>query len=336
MAENTTNMATIGDKNMIIINDKFKTLLPQLPSDQMAGLEQDILKNGCLTPLITWQGILIDGHHRYTICQKHSLPFKKQEMQFNSETEAMYWCWLNQKNRRNLSAYELGRMALVFEPVIRAKAKINQGIRTDISQKSVKSLKPVDTQKEIAKIAGVSHDTIAKIKIIEAKAPDEMKTQLSRQEISINKAYEQLRHQEQRQERIAKIAEISKHNAALNLPQKYAVIYADPPWRYSHDGIGSGSRPIENHYPTMELEAIKALPVKNITMPDAILFLWSTSPMLEQAIEVVKAWDFNYKTCAIWDKQIFGMGSYFRQQHEILLVARRGNIPAPEPQNCQS
>ena len=66
---------------------------------------------------------------------------------------------------------------------------------------------------------------------------------------------------------------------------------------------------------------------------DAVLFLWTTSPKLEEGLRVAKEWGFTYRTCAIWDKQKMGMGYYFRQQHEILLVATRGEIPAPEPAN---
>jgi N6-adenosine-specific RNA methylase IME4 len=61
-----------------------------------------------------------------------------------------------------------------------------------------------------------------------------------------------------------------------------------------------------------------------------VLFLWTTSPMLADAMRVIEAWDFSYKTCAIWDKEVAGNGFWFRQQHELLLVAVRGNIMAAE------
>jgi|ETNvirenome_6_85_1030632.scaffolds.fasta_scaffold18740_3 N6-adenosine-specific RNA methylase IME4 len=115
---------------------------------------------------------------------------------------------------------------------------------------------------------------------------------------------------------------------------KYPVIYADPPWRY--EGAAPGSRAIENHYPTMTLEDICALPVPNIVPDDAVLFMWATSPMLAVSFDVLSAWGFTYRTCMVWVKNMWGMGSYARQQHEILLIAKRGALPTPEPSNRPS
>lgn len=109
----------------------------------------------------------------------------------------------------------------------------------------------------------------------------------------------------------------------------YRLLYADPPWRYEH--IETENRAIENQYPTMSLEALCAVPIP--AADDAVLFLWATSPKLAEAFEVIKAWDFSYRTCAVWDKEMIGMGYYFRQQHELLLVAARGSLPVPAPSN---
>ena len=82
------------------------------------------------------------------------------------------WIIKNQFGRRNISAYDRSILALRLKPIIAQQAKSNQGIRTDISQNSVKC---VDTQKELAKLAGVSHDTIAKVEKIEALAALEIR-----------------------------------------------------------------------------------------------------------------------------------------------------------------
>jgi N6-adenosine-specific RNA methylase IME4 len=86
----------------------------------------------------------------------------------------------------------------------------------------------------------------------------------------------------------------------------------------------------------MDLDEICALPVGDLAARDAILFLWTTSPKLTESIKVLGSWGFEYRTCAVWDKQKIGMGYYFRQQHEILLVATKGNIPVPEPSSRHS
>lgn len=110
-------------------------------------------------------------------------------------------------------------------------------------------------------------------------------------------------------------------------PGKYSVIYADPPWKY--DFSQSDSRKIENQYPTMELDEICKLPIADIAGDDCVLFLWATSPKLVEAMQVVSAWGFAYKTCAVWVKDKIGMGYYFRQRHELLLVATKGEPPVP-------
>lgn len=107
--------------------------------------------------------------------------------------------------------------------------------------------------------------------------------------------------------------------------KKYQIIYADPPWRYRH--CASNSRKIENQYPTMKLEEIKNLQVP--AADNCILYLWTTAPKLAESIEVLIAWGFDYRTCAIWNKEIIGMGYWFRNQHEILLVGVKGNMPPP-------
>jgi N6-adenosine-specific RNA methylase IME4 len=134
-----------------------------------------------------------------------------------------------------------------------------------------------------------------------------------------------------RDERVKRLAEIVKGNSALDDGiGRYPVIYADPPWRYEH--AESRTREIENQYPTMELDEICALPVSEVTPDDAVLFLWATSPKLAEALRVLESWGFTYRTCMVWDKERIGMGYYARQQHELLLIATKGQPPAPAPE----
>jgi N6-adenosine-specific RNA methylase IME4 len=105
------------------------------------------------------------------------------------------------------------------------------------------------------------------------------------------------------------------------------VLYADPPWPYAF--TETPARAIENHYPTMTLAQIQALPVP--AAADAVCSLWAPPPKLAEAIGVLAAWGFEYRTCAVWVKDRIGMGYWFRQQHELVLVGRRGQFPVPEP-----
>jgi N6-adenosine-specific RNA methylase IME4 len=114
--------------------------------------------------------------------------------------------------------------------------------------------------------------------------------------------------------------------------KKYGVILADPEWQFEPYSRDTGlDRAADNHYPTSGTDAICARPVQDIAADDCALFLCATSPMLPDALRVMAAWGFTYKSQAIWRKDRIGTGYWFRNQHELLLVGTRGNIPAPAP-----
>jgi N6-adenosine-specific RNA methylase IME4 len=110
---------------------------------------------------------------------------------------------------------------------------------------------------------------------------------------------------------------------------KYRIIYADPPWQYRnsmpefYDNVHFGTQ--DEHYFTMSLEDICALPIKDMAEDNAVLFLWVTSPILEDAFEVIKAWGFEYKSSFVWDKVKHVMGHFNSVRHELLLICTRGS-----------
>jgi len=111
----------------------------------------------------------------------------------------------------------------------------------------------------------------------------------------------------------------------VSLPDaKYRVIYADPPWSYGNTQPDYHTEQ-RDHYPTMKLNEICALKIKDICEPTAVLFLWVTSPILEESFEVVKSWGFKYKASFVWDKIKHNMGHYNSVRHEFLLVCTRGS-----------
>jgi N6-adenosine-specific RNA methylase IME4 len=142
---------------------------------------------------------------------------------------------------------------------------------------------------------------------------------------------------EKRKNRAEKEAKLSRKITALP-DKRYGVILADPEWQfefYAESGKDIGSP--DNHYPTSSIDEIKARDVPSVAANDCILFLWATAPLLPQQIEVMQAWDFEYKTHLIWVKDKAGIGFWFRNKHEILLVGTKGKVPAPAPgDNWQS
>ena len=117
---------------------------------------------------------------------------------------------------------------------------------------------------------------------------------------------------------------------------KYRVVYADPPWQYSDSGASSDGSfgKAEDHYPTMSIADIAAVPVEAHIRPRSVLFMWTTTPLLLQnpgPREIVEAWGFEYKSEFVWDKDAHVVGSYVSVQHEHLLICTRGSCcPAPE------
>lgn len=105
---------------------------------------------------------------------------------------------------------------------------------------------------------------------------------------------------------------------------KYRVIYADPPWSYGNTQPDYFTEQ-RDHYMTMPLPDICNMPIKALAEDNAVLFMWVTSPILEESFQVVSAWGFKYKSSFVWDKILHNMGHYNSVRHEMLLVCTRGS-----------
>ena len=113
--------------------------------------------------------------------------------------------------------------------------------------------------------------------------------------------------------------------------KKYDVIYSDPPWTYK-DKANAGKRGVEYKYKTMNIEDIKNLPVNEISSENCILFLWATFPLLQDGLDTIKSWGFNYKTIGFnWIKKnkksdsfFWGMGNWTRSNSELCLMGVKG------------
>ena len=165
-------------KFRIKIDKEFQSLIPALMDDEFEQLKQNIITEGCRDALVLWNNTLIDGHNRYKICTENNIPFQIITKEFDSREDVIYWIITNQFGRRNLIPFQRSELALRLKPIIEAKAKERQGTRSDLNivQKSALS-ESTKSRDELAKLAGVSHDTIHKVEIIKEKASPE---QLSR------------------------------------------------------------------------------------------------------------------------------------------------------------
>jgi N6-adenosine-specific RNA methylase IME4 len=318
------------------IDAEFKSLIPALTAEEFKQLEENIVRDGCRDPLVVWGGILVDGHNRYEICGRLGLPFKTVDMDFADRGAAIEWIIRNQFGRRNLPAYERAKLALRLEPLVAARAKVNQkcgqgGIL--LKQKSAEA-KPVETRREIAAAANVSHDTIAKVKVIEARATPEVKAALSRQDISINQAYtgivreqKEEKREARREENRAKVSEAATPAQIIKAGAKFAAIVIDPPWDWGDEGDCDQLGRARPDYATMTKEQLMALPLKDLSDVDCHVYLWITNRSLPKGFDLLEAWGFRYITALTWVKPSFGMGNYFRGQTEHILFGVKGSQP---------
>jgi len=185
----------------LIINEELKTLLPPLSEAEYAGLEADILDRGCLSALVTWGDILVDGHHRYEICTKHGIPFEVKSTDFECIEDAQLWAGRHQENRRNLTAFHRSELALKIKAVLAAQAKERQ-IRKPADFVLADLPKQKDTRQEVAKIAGVGGRTLGKAEYIAKHADEETKAKLRSGEagVSIDGVYNRLKQEEKQDE----------------------------------------------------------------------------------------------------------------------------------------
>lgn len=137
----------------IIVDPEFRDLIPRLLPEERKGLESMILSDGCRDALITWKGILIDGHNRYEICTSHGLPFRIEEKEFKSRDDVKIWIIQNQFSRRNIPIYEKGRLALLLKEILETRAKEKEQIRKTVSQTNPVDLNELSKyQREIVDI----------------------------------------------------------------------------------------------------------------------------------------------------------------------------------------
>lgn len=119
------------------------------------------------------------------------------------------------------------------------------------------------------------------------------------------------------------------------LPEdKFRVFYADPPWEYTSGNQHATEEQetvIGSHYPSMTIQDLCDLDIKSMAAEDAVLFLWVTSPLLEESFQVVNAWGFKYKASMIWNKLKHNVGHYVSVRHEMVLICTKGSCKPDVP-----
>ena len=200
----------------LTVDPEFRDLIPPLNEEELKLLEESLVTDGCESPLIVWNGVIIDGHNRYAICRKHDVPFSIQEKDFSSRDEAMLWMLRNQLGRRNLNNYQRVELVLKFEPLVKnaAEQRMMAGKAANPVPTLAQGQTKGKTRDHLSEAAGVSHGTFAKAKKLVQSADEETKRELRAGKVTVNRAYTELLEKEHEGE--TKICERCKQEKPLS------------------------------------------------------------------------------------------------------------------------
>jgi N6-adenosine-specific RNA methylase IME4 len=333
----------------------YAELFPMLSDEELDALAEDMLKHGQREPICLYDGMILDGRNRYIGCRRKGI--EPRFTVYRGDDPLGFAISMNLM-RRQLNESQRAMVAAKI-------ATMKQGERTDIEPSAI--LRKVN-QARAAKFLNVSTRSVQSAAAVHDTGTPELKHAVEHGSIAVSVAADLAAEPIKRQHEIIaalprdatgkltpatkkalaplikeiraeKVAakkaqrvglEIKLGIAQRGLPKKkYGVILADPEWHFQiKSDAGMLCHP-SNHYPTSDIEVIKARDVASISADDCVLFLWATVPMMPQALEVMQAWDFKYVSGCVWVKNRDGTGYWFRNRHELLLVGRKGNITAP-------
>jgi N6-adenosine-specific RNA methylase IME4/ParB-like chromosome segregation protein Spo0J len=332
----TSNLNEVGKG--VLVNDQFEVhpianLFPEMTESQFEELTLDIGKNGLQLPILTYGGKVVDGRHRLRACSVLGIVPKFAELEAANDESAEQSVISINLQRRHLTD---GQKAIIAARLAKSSVGTNQHTAGAISQKQAAadigiSIDSLQRGKIVLKHGApelIAAVTEGKLKISNAaklaQLAKEDQSQLNFDDIKAiqeaSKAINKAKFENRRMERIQEIEAKRANNKPLESSLgTFSVIYSDPPWQYMGElAVG---------YPCMSTQEICDMPINNIAAEDAVLFMWTSASLLGDALQVVKAWGFEFKTSAVWDKGVAGQGAYFRQQHEVLMICVRGNVP---------
>ena len=312
-------------QNLTIDND-FRDLIPPLRLDERAELEASIQQDGCRDPLTVWSGTVIDGHNRYEICTRLSVPFEVVEKEFDSKVDALIWIRRNQLARRNLTddqrAINAERLRQLESQKVKsaaATARNLQRSRSDNVSDHEPDNKPKrDTRKEMAENTKLPERKLRGAALVIKERPD-LADKVEQGEIKMADAVREIK----RAEVVASLESVDAREQKA-LKGVYDVIVIDPPWPMQKIDRDERENQVAFDYPTMA-EAEMA----DMEMPaadDCHMWLWTTHKFLPMALRLSEGWGFKYVCTFVWHKpggfQPIGLPQY---NCEFALYCRKGS-----------
>jgi N6-adenosine-specific RNA methylase IME4 len=300
---------------------------------------------GRMTIFVLFEGQVLDGRNRYRAClDAGSSPLFRDYL----GNDPLGFVISKNLHRRHLTESQRAMIAAKLATLKRgdyqhspiggtsqAKAAelLNVGVRSVERAAEVRDRGAPELQREVER-GNVSVSAAADVAGRPTNEQQEIVARGTKEILEAAKAIRAEKARERYAARVTRIAELSAGNTPLAAERRYPVLYADPPYDYRlYNETTGSSRAAAEHYPTMKLHEICALPVAQMATDTAILFMWTTAPHLEESFQVLAAWGFEYKTNIVWVKHAQGLGHFVRGQHELLLIATRGDPPCPLPAN---
>ena len=317
---------------------------PMMDSKRYQELVEDIRDHGQLEPITLFDGQILDGRNRYRACLELEIAPKTKTYSGNPwayawslngqrrdlVAEQRYLLWKFFHEQSDAWQTEKQRIADEANRKRSEAAKEQPRTETGFAGKQVveQSVPPPDASPEKAhkqratkaKASKTNKGAVQRGDQLAAERPD-LAEKVRKGEMKPAEAHRQMKKAKVKD----KVAELPK--------DKFRVIYAAPPWKYNdnRDVNVTDYTGAEHHYPTMTIAELCALPVQELAAPDAVLFLWVTSPLLYEAAPLIKAWGFSYKSSYVWDKVKHNMGHYNSVRHELLLICTRGSCTPDTP-----
>ena len=176
----------------LLIDPELEALVAKPSDAEQAVLCESLDKYGCLDELTTWRGFILDGHTRYRHCVEKGIPFAYRELEFDSKEEAKLWILELSLGRRSLTKYQRTKLALRYEEVWKEEAERRMRAGVDPVPLGAQGHEKGKTRDKVAKMAGVGHNYVDRVKRLEAEADEETRQKLERDEITVGAAIRKL------------------------------------------------------------------------------------------------------------------------------------------------
>jgi N6-adenosine-specific RNA methylase IME4/ParB-like chromosome segregation protein Spo0J len=345
--------------NEIVLNDNRR----KVDESKVKELAESIKQLGLINPItVNSNNVLIAGNHRLeafkllgkdeievSVLDLNNLLAELAEIDENLVRNELHWTDADKQiARRKIIYLELypdtkkGAVNQHTKDVLnenfafskttanltnQSKRTIEQSVKrgNEITEQEAEVLKTIDAPKSYGDIL-IKQTTETRAKVIDALKVESKPVEIIIQEIKKEEKKEQ--QEVKKQEYEQRVETVTKNEFKVdifNTKEKFRVIYSDPAWSYNDKQDTPQLGGAAKHYDTMSVTEICKLPVNDISEKNSVLFLWVTSPLLEDAFTVIKAWGFKYKTSFVWDKVKHNMGHYNSVRHEMLLIATKGS-----------